>query len=451
MRNPLLWMSGADLDVLDRCPSERKKFVAMGGTVATTSCLAALSATFTADDFLHTGIVAAVIVGLGWGLAIMTLDRFLVMTIRRQGSALGTLALAAPRVALAIVAGLVIAEPAVLRIFNSEVTAQAVLDRQDAYAAGVNKLSSDYASIPKLQGEVSSLQRELTTTDPGAVLVTDPEYRIASAQVNKLQQRAAAAESAALCELDGSCGTRHAGAGSAYDAKADQAQLAVLVGERAAARSRLLSAYRAPIGLLDRVEALGVLTSRHSAMATWNTLITLLILLLDCSPAISKALMSIGRPSLYERVQDAHEAKLAAREEADRALADAALDSELRAADELHRAEEDAARIEAGIVIDEAKLRRHAENEVIADLVRRAAEVQRRAGELFIAAWGEATLAAVPAQVRAALRRMAMSNGHGAGAAGDSSVGPPPAAAGDPAQPGPTRDGRDPRDGRWAA
>ena len=124
------WLAGGEPSILARCPTERMKYVAMGGTVAATSSLALVSATFTTFDFLHTSLAVAVAVGIGWALMIMTLDRWLIMSIRRQSSPLGTLALSAPRVALAVVVGLVMAPPIVLRIFNGDVSTQATVDKK---------------------------------------------------------------------------------------------------------------------------------------------------------------------------------------------------------------------------------------------------------------------------------------------------------------------------------
>src|SRR6478672_126467 len=101
----MLWLSGADPDVLRHCERERGKMMAMGGTVATTSVLATIAATFTVHQFLHAPLLVALILGIGWGLAIMNLDRWLLMSIRRQDTPGKTILMAAPRIVLALLIG----------------------------------------------------------------------------------------------------------------------------------------------------------------------------------------------------------------------------------------------------------------------------------------------------------------------------------------------------------
>ncbi len=107
-----LWLGCADESILDRCPrAERMRAAATGATVLVVAVLAALSAIVTAHQFLHVAVPGAVLLGAGWGTSIMALDRWLILSIRRQPTGWRTLALALPRVAVAVVAGLVIAKP----------------------------------------------------------------------------------------------------------------------------------------------------------------------------------------------------------------------------------------------------------------------------------------------------------------------------------------------------
>lgn len=62
-----VWLSGADPDVLAHCERERRRFVAMGGTVLTTSVLAFLAATFTVHEFMYVPLGYALLAGVGWG------------------------------------------------------------------------------------------------------------------------------------------------------------------------------------------------------------------------------------------------------------------------------------------------------------------------------------------------------------------------------------------------
>ena len=95
MRRLFLWLGCAA--ILERCPrAERMRAAATGAGVLVVAVLAALSATVTAYQFLHVPVPGAVLLGAGWGAAIMALDRSMILSIRRQSTWWPTLALALP-------------------------------------------------------------------------------------------------------------------------------------------------------------------------------------------------------------------------------------------------------------------------------------------------------------------------------------------------------------------
>jgi len=412
----LRWLGCADEAILAHCPTESMRCSATGATVLTTSALATVSATLTVNQFLHVALIGAVIVGIGWGAAIMALDRWLILSIRRQSNAAATLALALPRVLLAIVAGLVIAEPLVLIAFRSEVNAQATADTEHAYLLQKQHLDQQYSAIGTLTSQANSIEQQLTTVDAGSVLLTDPEYRLASQQAQSLQSRAQAADQQALCELDGSCGTHHVGSGPVYGAKqaqanqlkqqaaAAQAKLAILrqslVAQQAARQSQgdpylrsqlaqiiqrraqleaqraqdestLRAAYRQPIGLAERLDALSEVSNQHPSVGAASLLISLLILLLDSAPALGKAFISIGRPTLYEQVQT---------EEEQSALDHARSRRQALAEAQAH---------EAAAIVDEAEIHRRLWKQALKHLVGQMVQTQRHVAEGYIDRWAQ--------------------------------------------------------------
>jgi len=331
-----VWLSGADPDVLKHCERERRRFAAMGGTVLTTSVLAFLAATFTVHEFLYLPLGFALLAGVGWGVAIMNLDRWLLTSIRRQRTAIRTVGMALPRIALALVVGFVIAEPIVLHVFENEVHAQAVEDKQAAFADGTSRLNREYAQIPQLEARRDALLADLTTVDTGTALTTSKAYEDAVSTLDELESRAA--RSGVRGREDVARGLRHRAQVQRrrvqdlerrllsreqratevrHGAQRAQlrnlsADLRKLKAERATARAKLKREYRHRVGLLDRVEALGKLTSEHPAMLLWRLMLLLFILCLDSLPAIAKVLMSLGELSLYERIQEGLEAADAA-------------------------------------------------------------------------------------------------------------------------------------------
>ena len=173
----LLWLSGADREVLARCPSERTKFVGIGGTVLTTSVIATAACTLTVGAFVGAPWPVAILVGLGWGLAIMNLDRWLVSSTKRQGSAARTILMAIPRVLLAIVIGLVIAEPLVLQVFQSEVTLAASEVRNEKLQQAQKKLEKTTKLVQDRQAELETLRAELTAIETRKEFQESPQYK----------------------------------------------------------------------------------------------------------------------------------------------------------------------------------------------------------------------------------------------------------------------------------
>ena len=125
-----LWLGGADHESLEHCPAERTRIGALGGAVLTTALLAAVAGTVATHVWLHASLAVALCSGAFWGVSIMNLDRWLLLTIRRQSNAPRTIALALPRLLLALVVGLVLSQPLLLGIFHDEIAARAVQDRQ---------------------------------------------------------------------------------------------------------------------------------------------------------------------------------------------------------------------------------------------------------------------------------------------------------------------------------
>lgn len=411
------WFGGGDEVTLQRCPSERKRIAATGATVLVVGGLAGVSATLLAQMFLHMAIATARAVGIGWGIAIIILDRWLIMSIRRQSSWWRTLLLSVPRVALACAAGYVIAKPLVLVTFRQEVSAQAATDRNQQFLAAKAKIDARYApEITTLTGQQNNLQTNLATVSSDGALATDPLYQADVKAATTLERQATAAEAAALCEFDGTCGSRHIGDGPVYRAKEAQAralaaqaasaqatasargradaaaqanadqtshgyekrQLSVILGrlsllraQRASQEAAARKAYSAPIGLADRLTALSELDHSNSSVGDWNLVLTILLLLVDASPALGKAMLSIGPPTLYERVQN----------EEERAT---------HAAARAHgRAFVKAERIAAQESVDQARLHRSLWQQVLNDLVAKVVAIQRQVTEQVITTWAE--------------------------------------------------------------
>ena len=223
MPNPVIWLSGAQPDILASFPHDRPKYVGTGSAILFTSAMAAGSSAFALHMALKAPVLAAIPLGLLWGLGIMGLDRWLVASMtRRQG-----MLLVAPRVLLALLFSIVISTPLTLEIFNSEIAQQMSLDHAAAaasFATSPNvaklqtKVNADQATVTGYQGVISS-GGATTAAAPGSdQALTQLQAKLASDQNQVTYYR-----TAAHCEQYGGTGCTTVvggnvvqGTGSAY-------------------------------------------------------------------------------------------------------------------------------------------------------------------------------------------------------------------------------------------
>jgi len=127
---------GAHVDTLKKCPSESSKYASVGITIIFTGIFAALSGgyafykVFNKEISTSTGQIedtffyGAIGMGILWGFMIFNLDRFIVMSMKKNNNIGNELLVAVPRIALAIIISLVVAKPLEVRLFQDRITAQ---------------------------------------------------------------------------------------------------------------------------------------------------------------------------------------------------------------------------------------------------------------------------------------------------------------------------------------
>jgi hypothetical protein len=415
MSNFLLWLSGVDREVLKRCPSERTKFIGVGGAVLTTSVLAATACTLTLANFIGIPWTVALPIGLLWGVAIMNLDRWLVASTKRQDTAWRTILMAIPRILLAVVIGLVIAEPLVLKVFDSEVNQRAVELQGEQRAEQNRKLNEQFAQIDVLKQQREELNATLRNLG-NVNLETDAQYKKLDAELKELQRQFTEADNAVIGEQEGSSGSGVAGDGPAAAEKKRRrdslaAQVVVKQGELNARRDQVLAesaetqgverarleeeikkldeqinelederrtfdatqlkANAVKPGVLDRMEALEDLTSNNGSLNAAHWTLRLFILALDSLPVLVKTLMLLGKPSLYDLELEEYERQQ--------------LEIERARTDALIRART----METEVIVDEAQARRDLEVQAARDLAFEVVEAQKDLARRYIAVWKE--------------------------------------------------------------
>jgi hypothetical protein len=161
----LIWLSGASPQILKRCPTERAKYVGIGAAIFVTAMIAGVSMAFALRTELIAPLIIAFPLAIAWGLAIMSLDRWLVVSLPRQENPWGYLVLAIPRLLLGLLIGFVISTPLILQIFRPEINNQIAViqtQRADSYFAQLamnpltRKINADRAAVAALDNTIST-------------------------------------------------------------------------------------------------------------------------------------------------------------------------------------------------------------------------------------------------------------------------------------------------------
>lgn len=362
----LAWLGGADKDLLAKVPQERGKFVQMGCILLTTSSIAAVSMIFAMHDGVKVLLAGAIVFGLFWGLIIINLDRFLVLSMGSTRDLGRLIWISLPRLLLAAVISLVIATPLTLRIFQSDINValnsanlqESRLQQQQLKSSGLQQQAS--AVFAQIKTDKATLAGHLP--EP----VTNPALQTAQQQIATLQPKVQAAKSAEIhayevwqCELYGD-GPGCAGASNragngpiahakeqtyqadlktynqlntqllaaqrsqgAAEKKVKQAQGPALAAAQKTARAELprletkyaglerqltakarqdQQALNQNSGILAQLSALSAASSHNSTLRFAQVVVTLLFFFIELLPVTVKFLLNLGPPSTYEKV-----------------------------------------------------------------------------------------------------------------------------------------------------
>jgi len=122
-----LWRcAGANVEILESKTTEHAKYTSIGMAIIVTAILAGFSGAYAIHTVFQLYWVS-VPFGLFWGGTIFNLDRLVVLSIRKQGKISSELLTAAPRIAFAVVLGVIVAVPLELKIFEEEVQREVAL------------------------------------------------------------------------------------------------------------------------------------------------------------------------------------------------------------------------------------------------------------------------------------------------------------------------------------
>lgn len=294
--NFLWWCSGAHQELLKQFPSEHSKYTGLGGVVLATFVLAALSSGYAIYSVFGNWIWTIVFSCI-WGLIIFNFDRFLVATMRKYGvSSRKQVSMALPRMALAILIGFTIARPLELKIFEKEINTKVIENTHK-----------------KIQLNDSLLQVENTAL----MQTTEAERNRLLARRQGIEDTLYAMQQAYVAEADGTGGSQQRGvkkiAQLKMDAYVQSSQQATPELDNLTRQIRLQDSilnnakfnvekkraqYEASalanVGFLDRNKALADLSHEESSVFWTSLLLSVLIILIEVGPILSKLIMPVG-------------------------------------------------------------------------------------------------------------------------------------------------------------
>src|SRR5688572_19455443 len=279
--------SGAETDILKKCPTETSKYTGIGATIFFTGVFAFLAAAYSLYTVFD-NVWAAIAFGIVWGLMIFNLDRFIVSSMRKEGKLGREFLMATPRLILAILISVVIARPLELKIFEKEIAPELVVMEQEKYAAQESQLMSRFVPYQdSLRSQITRLKTEITEKAGKR----DELLRIAQE------------------EADGTGGSRRRNLGPIYKVKkadADKAEkelaeLTQLNQQRIASLEMLLSnnitSMNQQLASLEksrlngpaaRMEALDRITQNSNAILLAHWFIVLLFIAIETAPVFVK-------------------------------------------------------------------------------------------------------------------------------------------------------------------
>lgn len=158
------WCAGANIEILRKYPTDHAKYFGVGGTIVFTAlmaCFAGGYAFFTAFK----SVWLSIFFGIFWGLLIFNLDRYIVATIKDDGTSKITLdewKMAFPRLLMAVLLGFVIATPLELRIFDTEIKTEIEVLKEEEAIAITTLDSTNIKELEKVRLDLSHLSPQIS-------------------------------------------------------------------------------------------------------------------------------------------------------------------------------------------------------------------------------------------------------------------------------------------------
>lgn len=384
MKAFFLFCSGADLAILEECPTDKTKYAGIGATIFTTALLAAISGGYALYSVFQS-IVVAILWGILWGAIIFNLDRVIVSGMRKQKSFKLDLIYAIPRLAVAVLLAVVISRPLELRLFAKEIRAEIELANVEAYGEIVQSVERGFARLKTLERKNEQLKKEIADKQK---------------EVDQLFE-------ASILEAEGRAGTRIRGKGPVFKEKEErraemkgqleqlkksngaliqknEEEIARLAEERQRQIDLSNQAQIAADGFLAQMNAFGRLKAANSTVLLASLFITLLFIALEAAPVFVKLLSTLSPYRPYDQKLEDREFQIVADSETMRRLTQHRVDTSVRRG--ISELDENLA---AEIRLGSEKHRQRLDVELRANerLMQRIAETQTELAERIVEEW----------------------------------------------------------------
>ena len=198
--------SGVDKDIVESCANgEQNKYAGIGATVFFTAIMAFIASGYALYTVFDNPYMA-IGFGIVWGLLIFNLDRFIVSTIKKRDKFSTEFWQATPRIVLAIIIAIVISKPLEIKIFEKEINAVLLKQKNDMALSNKKQVSNFFKTdVDKNKAELDSLKSAIKSKEK---------------EVSNLY-------TSYITEAEGTAGTKKMGKGPIYKEKRNAYDLSV--------------------------------------------------------------------------------------------------------------------------------------------------------------------------------------------------------------------------------
>jgi len=285
-----LLCSGVDADIVNSCSNgEQNKYAGIGATVFFTAVMAFIASSYALYTVFDNTFIA-IAFGLVWGFLIFNLDRFIVSTIKKRDNFMDELIQASPRIVLAIIIAIVISKPLEIKIFEKEINAELLKQKNEMAIANKKQVSNYFKNdVDKNKAEIDGLKsniskKEKEVADLYQSYITEAEGSAGTKKMGKgpIYKEKRAAHDLAAKQLDS---LKIASAKMIADKEERAKTLQTDLDKKVTETQPIIDGFD---GLMARINALGKLPALPSIF------IMLLFLAIETSPIIAKLLSPKG-------------------------------------------------------------------------------------------------------------------------------------------------------------